>query len=93
MPLRVRITNKVVNTDNTLGVDYTLAWADTAGIEVWSETHTDRFAPGTTRLQVLEAIRQKVEAKALAIEAAVALDEDIGKTYERMPDGTWVILP
>lgn len=92
MPLRVRITDKTINQDNTLTVAYTLALADATGKEVWSETLANLYPSTVSRDSVLKDIWKTAEQRAALAEASLALDADVGKTYERQPDGRWLAL-
>ena len=92
MPLRIRLTDKTINPDNTLSVTYMIAWANAQGVEVWSETQTLVMAGEVTRAQVLSEIRQIAEQRAGAIAASVALEDDLNRTYERQSNGTWLVV-
>ena len=92
MPLRVRITEKTINPDNSLTVRYVISWADAGGNEVWNEDREIIYQGDVTRAQVLSEIQQIAEARAGVVKALLALDGDVNRTYERQPDGTWKVL-
>jgi len=87
--LRIRITGKTVNADRTLTVNYVIAWADASGVEKWSESRQTVYPSDVTRAQVLTDLQAEATSKAGLIAAALALDADLDKTYERQPDGSW----
>ena len=92
MPLRVRITDKAMNADNTLTVRYLIAWANAQGVEVWSETNKAIFQADVTRAQVLNDVQELAKARAKLVQASIGLDADINKTYELQSDGTWKVV-
>lgn len=90
--LRVRITNKTINSDDTLTIAYTVSLVDSTGKEVWSEARANTYPATVSRDRVLKDVQEAAEQRAALAQASLALDADVGKTYERQADGTWKVV-
>ena len=89
MALRYRIVSQVLNPDQTLTVNYTLAWTDTNGTEVWTDARTRSYPPSVTTAQVVQDVQADAVNAAPLIRASVGLGGLNGHTYE-LQNGAWV---
>lgn len=80
MALRYAITSKQVGPDG-LTVGYRLSYLDEAGSEVWSQESGRTWPSDATYQQVHADIQAELIGKA-PLMAAVALDADLGRTFE-----------